>query len=61
MNDEERPKPKRDHLVGEPLDTISVEELHDRVNLLQREIARLEAEIQRKNASKSAADALFKS
>jgi uncharacterized small protein (DUF1192 family) len=37
-----------------------VVELTERIALLQDEIARLEAEMKRKNASKSAADMFFK-
>ena len=39
---------------------LSVGELSERVALLKDEIARLEAEMKRKNASKSAADMFFK-
>jgi uncharacterized small protein (DUF1192 family) len=61
MEDEDRPKPKQVHVLGENLETISVEELRLRVNHLQMEISRLESEITRKLASRSAADAFFKS
>jgi uncharacterized small protein (DUF1192 family) len=61
MEDEERPKPKSAHMLGENLDMVSIEELHQRVALLEAEITRLKAEIERKTASKSAADAFFKS
>jgi uncharacterized small protein (DUF1192 family) len=61
MEEEDRPKPKIAHIPGENLDMVSIEELHLRVALLEAEIARIKAEIQRKTASKSAADAFFKS
>jgi uncharacterized small protein (DUF1192 family) len=61
MEEEDRPKPKTAHMPGENLDMVSIEELHQRVTLLEAEIARIKAEIQRKTASKSAADAFFKS
>lgn len=61
MDIDELPKPKRDHVVGENLDTISVDELKVRVAVLAEEIARLEAEIVKKQSSKSAADAFFRS
>jgi uncharacterized small protein (DUF1192 family) len=61
MDLEDLPKPKHEHVIGENLETISVDELRARVNLLQREIARIEEELKRKQASKSAADAFFKS
>lgn len=61
MELEDRPKPKHEHLIGENLEAISVDELRARIGLLQREIARLEAEVTRKQASRNAADAFFKS
>lgn len=48
------------HEVGMPLDTLSVDELAHRIVILKDEIARLEAAIENKNASRSAADAVFK-
>lgn len=45
----------------EDLSTISAEELQERVLRLQGEIARTEAEIKAKGASKAAAEAFFKS
>jgi uncharacterized small protein (DUF1192 family) len=61
MDLDELPKPKHEHVVGEKLDTISVDELKARVGILTAEIARLEAEIVKKQSSKAAADAFFKS
>jgi uncharacterized small protein (DUF1192 family) len=61
MDIDDIPKPKHEHVMGENLETISLDELRARVNLLQREITRIEAEIARKQVSKSAADAFFKS
>ncbi len=57
---DDRPAPRPKHTMGEPLDAVSVDELRERVGLLGEEIARLEAEIARKQASRSAADAVFK-
>lgn len=48
------------HAIGMPLDTLSVDELSERISLLKTEIARLENAIESKNASRSAADAVFK-
>ncbi len=45
----------------EDLSTISADELTDRVDRLKAEIIRTEAEIRAKQASKTAADAFFKS
>jgi uncharacterized small protein (DUF1192 family) len=59
-DDDDRPKKKIAHEIGADLSLVSVEELRERITLLQEEIARLEADIGRKQASKSAADAVFK-
>ena len=61
MDLEDRPRPKPVLTVGEPLDAISVAELQERVQVLEAEIKRLKDEITRKEASKAAADAFFKS
>jgi uncharacterized small protein (DUF1192 family) len=60
MDMDELPKPKHVHVLGEVLDAISVDELKLRVGALKNEINRLESEIARKEASKTAADAFFK-
>jgi uncharacterized small protein (DUF1192 family) len=60
MEDEDRPKQKMAHVVGENLEMLSVEELRLRVAMLESEIGRLKSEIERKVASRSAADAFFK-
>ena len=48
------------HEIGQNLDTLSVDELDERVALLEQEIERLKAARQAKAASKAAADAFFK-
>ncbi len=53
-------KPPSQHVLGEPLDTLSVHELEERIQLLRAEIERLEAARARKGASRAAADAFFK-
>ena len=58
--DPDLPDPTPKHSVGEPLDRLSVHELRSRIALLEAEIRRLEAEIGAKQASRSAADAMFK-
>lgn len=50
-----------DALEAENLDSISLDELVERIKILHREITRTEAEIKAKNASKAAAEAVFKS
>jgi uncharacterized small protein (DUF1192 family) len=55
-----RSKAPGPHAIGEPLDTLSVHELNERIDLLRAEIARLEAARDRKSASRAAADAFFR-
>ena len=59
FDDDEVKKPKG-HEVGMILDAMSVEELTDRIALLEGEIARIKGAIESKRKSKSAADAFFK-
>jgi uncharacterized small protein (DUF1192 family) len=54
-----RPK-KKAHELGEDLTLLSVSELRERIEVLKAEIARLEASIQAKEATRSAADSVFK-
>jgi len=54
------PKKKAAHELGQPLDTLSVDELAERVELLRGEIARLESALAAKLASRAAADSIFK-
>jgi uncharacterized small protein (DUF1192 family) len=44
----------------EDLDLYGVEELQERIELLQAEAARTHAQLERKQAGRAAADALFK-
>jgi uncharacterized small protein (DUF1192 family) len=60
IDPDELPKKKIVHEMGQELALLSVGELTERINLLKEEIARLEAEMTRKRASKSAADTFFK-
>ena len=60
IDDEDRPKKKITHELGQDLTLLSVGELTQRVALLKEEIARLEANMATKQASKSAADLFFK-
>ncbi|MBL8587388.1 MAG: DUF1192 domain-containing protein [Methylobacteriaceae bacterium] len=54
------PRKKTTHEIGQTLDALSVDELAERIELLQAEIARLEAAKAAKQASKAAADLFFK-
>ena len=58
--DEEPKKPARAHEIGQDLTLLSVEELRGRIELLQQEIVRLEADMKSKAASRASADRFFK-
>ena len=60
IDDDDRPKKKIVHEIGQELALMSVAELQDRILLLREEISRLEADIGRKQASRSTADQFFK-
>ncbi len=60
IDDDDRPKKKIAHEIGQELTLLSVAELDGRIALLREEIARLEADIKSKQASLSAADQFFK-
>jgi len=55
------PKKKTIHEIGENLDTFSANELAERIELLQAEIARLDMARAAKEASRAAAASFFKS
>jgi uncharacterized small protein (DUF1192 family) len=58
---EEKPRPKpAAHELGQDLSTLSVDELEERIALLEREIARLAEAKAKKEASRTAASAFFK-
>ena len=58
--EEDRPARKIAHEIGSDLSLLSVDELAVRIDLLRAEIERLEAEKQKKGASRSAAENLFR-
>jgi len=60
IDEDDRPKKKVVHEIGQDLALLSVGELAERVTILKDEIARLEANIASKNAFKSSADQFFK-
>ena len=60
VDDDDRPKKKIAHEIGQDLILLSADELAERIALLQGEISRLEADMARKRATKSAADSFFK-
>jgi uncharacterized small protein (DUF1192 family) len=60
VEDEELPIRKRRRLEKLVLDTLGIEELRDYIGELKEEIARVEADIVRKDSHKTAADAFFR-
>lgn len=60
MDDDERPRKKVTHEIGQDLSLLSLEELTERIALLASEIERLKEAAARKRASKNAADSFFK-
>jgi uncharacterized small protein (DUF1192 family) len=59
-DDDDTPPPKPVRLPKLPLDLLGVQELNDYIAELREEIARVEADIERKRSHRSAADAFFK-
>ena len=60
MDLDDAPRKPANMVIGENLDAISVAELEQRIQALDSEIMRLKAEIARKQASRNAADAFFR-
>ena len=58
--DDDRPKPKRAHEIGQDLSLLSVGDLDERIGILKAEIARLESDKVTKQATRMAAESLFK-
>ena len=60
IDEDDKPKKKIAHEIGQDLSLLSVEELSLRVQLLHDENNRREADMAQKRASRSAADQFFK-
>jgi uncharacterized small protein (DUF1192 family) len=60
FDDDDRPKKKIAHEIGQDLSLLSVEEIKLRIALMQDEIKRLEADMAQKHAKRAAADQFFK-
>ncbi len=60
IDDDDRPKKKIAHEIGQDLSLLSVEELSQRVQLMHDEISRLEADMAQKRSKRAAADQFFK-
>jgi len=55
-----KPKPKLAHEIGQNIDDLSAPELKERIGLLRAEIERLERAIDARQATRAAADSVFK-
>lgn len=58
--EDDRPRPKSIHEIGQDLSMLSLAEIDQRIEALQAEIARLAEARAKKDASRSAADAFFR-
>jgi uncharacterized small protein (DUF1192 family) len=58
--DDDKPRKKVTHEIGQDLALLSVEELTERIALMNFEIERLQQASAKKRASKDAADSFFK-
>lgn len=61
IEDDDRPRKKVTHEIGQDLSLLSVEELSERIALLTSEVERLQVAMTKKRASKDAANNFFKS
>ncbi len=59
-DEDDRPKKKIAHEIGQDLSLLSLKELDERIALLQEEIRRLEAAVAGKQASRGVADQFFR-
>jgi uncharacterized small protein (DUF1192 family) len=60
IDEDDRPKKKIVHEIGQDLALLAVKELQERIVVLKEEIGRLEAAIASKQASRNVADQFFK-
>jgi uncharacterized small protein (DUF1192 family) len=59
--DDDRPRKKVSHEIGQDLSLLSVEELNERIALLSSEVERIKEAVAKKRASRDAANNVFKS
>ncbi len=59
--DDDKPRRKVAHEIGQDVSLLSVEDLSERIALLTSEAERLKAEMAKKRASRDAANNFFKS
>ena len=60
IDDDDRPRKKVTHEIGQELSLLSVDELAERIALLTFEIERLQVTLTRKRASRDAANSIFR-
>lgn len=60
LEDDDRPRKKISHEIGQDLSLLSVEELTERIALLNAEAERLGEAVAKKRASRDAASGFFK-
>ena len=60
IDDDDKPREKVTHEIGQKLSLLSVEELTERIALMNSEIERLQVAMAKKRASKDAANSFFK-
>ena len=60
MDEDDRPKKKIVHEIGQDLALLSIKELDERIALLEEEIGRLKAASASKQGSRQVADQFFK-
>jgi uncharacterized small protein (DUF1192 family) len=61
IEDDDKPRKKITHEIGQDLSLLSVEELTERIALMNSEIERLQQTAAKKRASKDTANSFFKS
>ncbi|ACI94427.1 conserved domain protein [Afipia carboxidovorans OM5] len=61
IDDDDRPRPKLIHQIGQDLSLLSLDDLNERITALEGEIERLKTEAAKKRASRDAAASFFKS
>ena len=60
LEEDDLPQRRKRRLEKLPLDLLGIDELNDYIGELREEIARVEADITRKQSHRSAADAFFR-
>ena len=61
IEDDDKPRKKVTHEIGQELSLLSVEELAERIALMNAEIERLQAAMTKKRASKGCGEQFLKS